>query len=212
MTPSQAMTKLASILSAAAGSDKDEKKIPVIDRNNAVIGSGIDDCLGPNCESDVSQSFLKLRFRGSPRPECIVTTVCQLKDYSGGKKLIDAGWDLDCWIQVTETEYVDDYSLTAVRCGGRDILHRIRQELRQIPFKGKLHPDFKEVPMLGSILDVSAFNNSDDFQDRAEVPVSIKYCDRSICKVECRPKCDGEFEVTVLKAGEKEIKESQYGL
>lgn len=199
MTPKQAMIQLASILSAAAGFDSDKKKIPIIDSKNAVIGSLVEDCLGKNCESDVSQSFIRLLFRSSPSPNCAAQTVCKAVELKDWPALQKAGFDKDCFVQITETLYEENYSLIAVRCGGRDILHRIRQELNQRPFKIKMHEDFKEVPTIGQIIDVSAFSADDSFQDRAEAEITISFCDRSVCKVDCNPICTTD--VIVLNKG-----------
>ena len=193
MTPSQVKTELARILSALAGFDAKKRKIPVIDQNNKVVGSDTDERLSKTCESDLSQSFIRLRFRNSPQPSCRVVSRCLIKEMPEGAALAEKGYNPEASVQVIETGYEIMFTVTAVRCNSMDILHQVRQEFNNRPFGHELHPQIKNIPVVGDITDVSAFSASDDFQDRAETTITVEYCDRSISFPNCKPICFGEI-------------------
>ena len=180
MNPSQVIENLASILSEAAGNDALGKKIPVVDSYNVPLVGNAD----KDCKIDHSSGFIRLILRNWPRPECREYSRCCLSHLD---KTVAP--ENDRMVGVTTTEYEANYTVIAVRCGAADLLHRLDQELSANPCKLELHPDFKELPQIGDVLNVSLLGDDDAFQDRFEATLTVRYCDRAVCELPCVEHC-----------------------
>lgn len=187
MTPNQVLTKIASILFDRSGysvwtkedGTKEKRKIAVRlgYGNRLKIPAGIDQ---GNCDKGMSGGFISLWLNTSD-VECKAQSFEKLDELGGAIA------------QISEVLYEARITVHAQRCGSFDLLHRLRSEF--------CHPnneiDFGDgicgTPEFGRILDVTALGDGDEFEDRAESVLTVRFIDRAAKELPCVSYCAREI-------------------
>ena len=170
MTPTEALNHLASILFHRSGDYKSRKVAVRLGYGNRLkVPAGIDQS---NCDAGMSGGFISLWLNASEL-DCKAHGFTKIE----GKDVF-----------VSET--ISDVRITvhAQRCGSFDRLHRLKSEFchpgNSIPF----HDDIISAEF-GTILDVTALGQGDEFEDRAESVLTLRVRDITVKKLPCVTYC-----------------------
>ena len=176
MTPTQALNHLACVLFDLAGNDEKGRKVAVRlgYGNRLKVPAGLDQ---GNCGSEMAGGFISLWLTGSD-------VDCK----SGGFQECEGEV-----VDISEVVYETRITVHAQRCGSFDRLHNIKGDFCHHNHGVELHADIFETPTFGTILDVSAIADGDEFEDRAEMTMTVKHRDRTAKRLNCVTLCMEEI-------------------
>lgn len=175
MTPTQALNLIASVLFERSGFNGERKiQVRLGYGNRLKPPSGLDD---GNCDAGMAGGFISLWLNSSALD-------CKT---SGFQKV--EGKDA----HVSEVIYDARITVHAQRCGSFDLLHRLKAEFCHPANTIDFGRDIIGTPEFGNIIDVSALADGDEFEDRAESVLTVRFRDRTAKILDCVTFCASEI-------------------
>jgi len=143
---------------------------------------------------------MRLIYRGTDRPQCVNHETKLLSDIDDRVK---KGSSDDCIVSVSAAQYVENYTLSIMRCEPADIMRKIQNAFRSIPRDIDLK-GFSEID-IGNVIDVTALGTDAAFVPQVNATIRVTYTTCTTTELDCIELCQSA-ELKILN------KETAYGM